>query len=85
MMYEALRYFAGKTARERSSTTTAGSATDSHRAAEPSKVASWTNPYGGTKPFCAKPFLTVMSDVNLSYDSDQLPGRSFRDLSPPMI
>ena len=35
----------------------------------------WQNPYGASRfPACAKPFMLVLSDVNPSYDSDQLPG-----------
>ena len=36
-------------------------------------VATWTDPYA-SQPQCAKPFQTVISDINPSYDTDQLPG-----------
>ena len=73
MMYEALRYYAGK-----------GSATAAfaiNASGNPDATlglsrATWDNPYGTGKPSCAKPFMTVVSDAP-SYDSDQLPGSTF--------
>jgi len=74
MMYEALRYFAGK-AGPTSNFDYSGTSFDSTMGLP--KVNSWTNPYGAGKPVCAKPFETVVSDVNTSYDSDSLPGSYF--------
>ena len=34
------------------------------------------DPYD-TNPYCAKPFMLVISDINPSFDSDQLPGSAF--------
>lgn len=71
MMYEGLRYFAGK-----ESPTSAFSydgTTDDGSLGLPKPA--WQNPYGASRfPACAKPFMLVLSDVNPSYDSDQLPG-----------
>jgi type IV pilus assembly protein PilY1 len=83
MMYEGLRYFSG-----------AGTATGEYQigfgAGEESEllggglpVATWNDPYSGTgaAPYCAKPFQTVVSDINPSYDTDQLPGTAFGTFS----
>ena len=41
-------------------------------------VATWDNPYAARRrALCAKPFETVISDINPSYDSDKLPGTAF--------
>lgn len=83
MMYESLRYFAGAaggTSRflpaagvieGRTEETTMGLTTEA-----------WKDPYkatdrgGGGFPFCARPFQTVISDINPSYDGD-LPGTAW--------
>ncbi len=75
MMYEGLRYFAG-----RSEATAAfsigGSNNDDASLGLP--LAVWDDPYGsGGHDFCAQPFELVISDINPSYDTDQLPGSSF--------
>ncbi len=76
MMYETLRYFAG-----RPGATAAfdygSSGTTLDAVLGLPRVASWTNPYSGSAASCAKPFMTVISDINTSYDSDQLPGSYF--------
>lgn len=71
MMYETQRYFAGK-----------GSATTefnySGTTADSSLLlpkASWNDPYDSFAS-CSKPFMLVLSDINPTYDSDQLPGVS---------
>ncbi len=73
MMYEALRYFAGKSA---PTDAYYSSANNSEETTLGLKVATWdsnTNPYrSGGFPVCAKPFQTVISDINPSYDSDSL-------------
>ena len=78
MMYEALRYFAqdssAPTSSQPTSVFTYASGFDSTAPLSLPKVDNWANPYAAGKPVCAKPFQTVMSDVNTSYDSDQLPG-----------
>lgn len=74
MMYESLRYFAGKAAAT-SAYDTSGSY-DEHIGLT---AATWDNPYNTTTsaakaPWCAKPNMLVVSDINPSFDSDQLPG-----------
>lgn len=75
MSYETLRYYAGKTP---NSAYAAGTA-DTNLGL--SSLSSWTNPYS-TYPSCTRPFMTLMSDVNPSYDSD-VPGSSLGTDSRP--
>ena len=79
MLYESMRYFAG------ASTPTprfANSPASSNGAAEEVAMGlpspSWVDPYrkNGGYPFCAKPYQTIISDINPSYDGD-LPGSAF--------
>ncbi len=79
MMYESLRYFAGKGA----ATAEFTYATPGDSGVSLSKPA-WGYNKGSTYyqpydifPTCAQPFLLVLSDVNTSYDSDQIPGSSY--------
>lgn len=86
MMYETMRYFSGAT------TPTSGylsGAADTTLGL--SGLTTWTNPYSltpnsnatnPTYPKCSKPFETLFSDVNPSYDSD-LPGSSFATTGLP--
>ena len=58
----------------------------SHDAAVGFSAATWDNPYdtsasAAKAPWCAKPNMLVVSDINPSYDSDQLPGTSFGSFS----
>lgn len=84
MMYEGLRYFAGK-----ASPTTAFSitSTDTPDATLGLPLPSWIDPYtatasgGGGYLSCAKPMQLVISDTNASYDTDQLPGSYFNAFS----
>lgn len=76
MMYETLRYFAGK----RSPTTTyMGSTTVDGEVGW--STATWDDPYESTSaaaaPMCARGNMLVISDINVSYDSDQMPGTYF--------
>jgi type IV pilus assembly protein PilY1 len=79
MMYESLRYFAGKAA-------PTGLFFNNHdsngqEASIGLTNANWdsnTNPYrAGAFPSCSKPFDTVISDISVSYDSDTVPGSYF--------
>lgn len=80
MMYESLRYFAGK-----ASPTSAFSisSSDTPDATLGLPLPDWLDPYkskansGGGFLSCAKPIELVISDINPSYDTDQLPGSSF--------
>ena len=76
MMYEGLRYFAGKGRRPPEFTDDFG------RAKKVSRATATCRSRPGTirtpsRPVCAKPFETVISDINPSYDTDQLPGACF--------
>ncbi|MEX2049861.1 MAG: PilC/PilY family type IV pilus protein, partial [Steroidobacteraceae bacterium] len=73
MMYETLRYFAGGGG-PTSQFDYSGTTFDSQLGLP--KVNTWTNPYAPGSASCAKPFMTVVSDINPSYDTDQLPGAS---------
>lgn len=69
IFYETLRYFMGKSG-----------PTSQFQLSSPdagllglTTASSWTDPYS-TCPYCAKPFVLLLSDPRPSYDSDQLPG-----------
>jgi len=83
MIYENLRYFAGK-----------GTATPAFDYATPADSGvnlshkGWGYTKGATnyKPFeiypsCAQPFILLLSDVNTSYDADQIPGSSYSSVT----
>ncbi len=78
MMYESLRYMAGKAA-PTADFTYAGSQDAGLSISKPdwgiNKGSTVYQPYG-LFPACARPFMLVLSDVNTSYDDDQLPGAS---------
>lgn len=76
MMYESLRYFAGRGSATGAFSTTFGQGEESQLAGGGLPVATWDNPYT-SRPVCSKPFATVVSDINPSYDSDQVPGSVF--------
>jgi type IV pilus assembly protein PilY1 len=78
MMYEALRYLGG-----------AGSAVSAYVATTATidnqvglTRATWDKPYAANStakaPWCSKPNILVLSDINTSFDSDQLPGARFK-------
>ncbi|MDY6852636.1 MAG: hypothetical protein SV487_11270, partial [Thermodesulfobacteriota bacterium] len=72
MMYECLRYYSGA-ASPTSDFTYSGSTDDSTLGLP---LASWQNPLDPALSYarCAKPFMLVISDINPSFDSDELPG-----------
>jgi len=76
MMYESLRYFAGRGAATGTFATTFGQGQEGRLPGGGLPVATWQNPLQG-RPFCSKPFQTVVSDINPSYDTDDLPGTAF--------
>ena len=88
MMYEGLRYFAGKAAPLTNFTYAATAGLDDNVLNLPKPT--WNDPYdtadGGYEP-CAKPFMLVLSDINPSFDSDQLPGinSSFGTYTPSSV
>ncbi len=81
MMFESLRYFAGA-ATPNARFSTGGSAVGATEETTMGLTTeTWKDPYaaapaGGGFPACAKPFQTVISDINPSYDSG-LPGSAF--------
>jgi type IV pilus assembly protein PilY1 len=68
MLYESLRYFSGAEAASTSYSVTSGR--DSTLGLP---AATWDDPYDSHE-YCASPYNLVISDINPSYDSDQLPG-----------
>lgn len=75
MMYEGLRYFAGK-ASPTTNYSIASSGNDDVTLGLP--LPAWQDPYRSTSggyPSCSKPSQLVISDINPNYDTDQLPGR----------
>ncbi|MBJ6982627.1 PilC/PilY family type IV pilus protein [Luteimonas sp. MC1572] len=85
MMFEAVRYFAGATGG--TSTFTTGGSTEGQ--AEDTRLGlsspTWRDPYrgapaGGGYPACSRPVMTVISDINPSYDGD-LPGSAFANVA----
>ncbi len=81
MMFEALRYFAGRSAPTAAFATSGGH--DGHLGLP---VATWDDPFSLTSgaaraQWCARPNQLVISGVNPSFDSDQLPGSAFGSFS----
>lgn len=75
IMYESARYFAGRAAPTGAFATTFGQGEEGQLPGGGLPIAAWNDPYGtGGHARCAKPFQTVISDINPTYDSDQLPG-----------
>jgi type IV pilus assembly protein PilY1 len=74
MMYEGLRYLAGKT-----------SPTPQYVSANPTRDNSrglprpaWQDPYVvNDLPYCSKPVQMVISDIYASFDADEIPGTAF--------
>jgi type IV pilus assembly protein PilY1 len=88
MMFETLRYFSGATTPTSSYASGSGDTTLGL-----SGLTTWTNPYSAspnadasppTYPSCSKPFQTLFSDVNPSYDSD-LPGSAYSTVASPAV
>lgn len=77
IMYESVRYFAGKKA---GSPAYLGSTTFDNAVGLPTNV-TWDDPYSSSSkakaPYCARPSMLVLSDISPSFDSDQLPGSYF--------
>ena len=81
MMYEGLRYFAGRGRATPAFATSGG--VDGHLGLP---VATWDDPFnplaGAARArWCARPNQLVISGVNPSFDSDQLPGSAFNNFS----
>jgi type IV pilus assembly protein PilY1 len=83
MMYESLRYMAGTgapTAAFTYSTPSDSGLSLSKPDWGYNKGSTWFQPYQLYPP-CARPFMLVLSDVNTSYDDDQIPGSAFASVS----
>ncbi len=81
IMYEGLRYFAGKAA-PTSNFSIASSSPDDTSLGLP--LPAWLNPYRSTTggyPVCSRPSLFVISDINPNFDTDQLPGSYFNSFT----
>lgn len=80
MMYEGVRYFSGKKA-----ATSAFTSTGTKDAEVGLSTVTWDDPYSNTSaakaPRCAKASFLTISDINPSFDSDQVPGSSFATFS----
>jgi len=72
MMYEGLRYFSGAGSATAAFTYSGG---DDDSLGLP--LDSWDDPYSANDRWCSQPFMLVVSDINPSYDSDQVPGSAF--------
>ncbi|MFH1137852.1 MAG: PilC/PilY family type IV pilus protein [Pseudomonadota bacterium] len=77
MMYEGMRYFAGESAPTAAFVSNITNGGDDGLALP---LAAWTDPFT-TNSSCAKPFMLVISDINPSYDSDEIPGSYFNTYS----
>jgi type IV pilus assembly protein PilY1 len=76
MMYEGLRYFAGKQMPTALFNSAFGAGEEASLPGGGLPVVTWDDPYS-SNPRCAKPFETVISDINPSYDTDKIPGTAF--------
>lgn len=83
MMYESLRYFAGKLT-PTPAFTYSGTQDSGLQLSKPDwgyKDGSTAKPLYDIYPSCSKPFILLLSDVNASYDSDQIPGNEFASVT----
>ncbi|KPN20989.1 hypothetical protein AO715_14490 [Xanthomonas sp. Mitacek01] len=82
MLYESLRYFAGAAAPTARFATTGGSLAGNEDQVLGLPAPAWRDPYSSSDttglnyPSCARPYQTIISDINPSYDGD-LPGSAF--------
>ncbi len=82
IMYEATRYFAGKKA----ATTAFGGTNNAIDGQVGLPLATWDDPFiNPSQPgvaYCSRPNFLTISDINPSFDSDQLPGSYFSSALP---
>lgn len=81
MLFEATRYFAG-----RSSPTSAFMGTTTRDTEVGLSSVTWDDPYdtvnsAARAPVCSRPNFLAISDINPSFDSDQIPGSTFNTFS----
>ncbi len=72
MLFEAMRYFAGATTSSPTYDYGSDNTTRDAKLGLP-RVTSWTNPFSASN-WCSKPVNLVISDLNPSFDSNNLPG-----------
>jgi len=77
MMYETERYFAGKSSPTSDFNYFSFDGTDNGL---PLPKADWEDPYE-LYPYCSKPSILIISDINPSYDSDKVPGSAFNNFT----
>ena len=80
MMYESLRYFAEQPSTSAPKPTTAYDYSDTTDATVPLPKADWKYPFRAVKDggySGAKCFMLAISDINPSFDTDQIPGTTF--------
>ncbi len=83
MLYESLRYYAGKLTPTPAFTYT-GTQDSGLQLSKPDwgyKDGSVSKPLYDVFPACSRPFILLLSDVNPSYDSDQIPGNEFASVT----
>lgn len=80
MMYESMRYFAGKASPTGAFFSAYGEGEEKDLTGGGLPVEAWDDPYE-SRPVCSKPFETVVSDINPSYDTDQVPGNPWNSFS----
>lgn len=80
MMYETVRYFSGKNAPTSDFDIADSGNTDADLGLP---HPDWNDPYNAStgQPYCANPYMMVVSDINPSYDSDKVPGSYFSSFS----
>jgi len=78
MLYEAVRYFGGTSNPTGAYAANSTDESTVDRAVGMPSVNSWDDPYSTTSsakaPSCSRGNLLAISDINVSYDSDELPG-----------
>jgi type IV pilus assembly protein PilY1 len=77
MMYEGLRYFAGENSP--TSVFSSGISSGNDRGLD-LPLESWNDPFDSDY-YCSQPIMLVVTDINPSYDTDQLPGTAFGSFS----
>ena len=81
MLYETIRYLDGKT----TATSAFAGTTTVDSAVGLNTITSWTDPYSSSSavkaPWCARANMVAISDINTSFDSNQIPGSYFQSFS----
>lgn len=83
MLLESARYFAGSGA-PLDAFDPSGSSNRTHDTAVGLSSATWDDPYQN-RPYCSRANFLVISDINPSFDSDQMPGSTFGNAAAPSL